>query len=53
MKISNGSICGDCKYFEHECYEEYCGEYCNCSSEEIKEIFYDSDEVKECIRFEE
>lgn len=54
MRIDDGGICSDCSYFEHDCWEEGCGENCNCDNKEIKEIFYEFDEViKECKCFKE
>lgn len=53
MKITD-SICGKCKYFEHECDDEWgCSEYCLHEDEKIHDRFYDLDEIKKCNGYEE
>jgi len=53
MRINDGDICNHCDNFEHECCgDDACGEWCNCDNEEVKEKFYDFDEViKDCKCF--
>lgn len=47
------SICKDCDNFEHECNEEFiCEENCFSKNKEVRERFYDTEEIKECEGFE-
>ena len=52
MRIYDESICNRCIHFEHECYEEYCGEWCNCNNQDVKDKFYNSEDIIiECKSF--
>lgn len=59
LKISNGSICRDCDYFEHECNVDFgggdygCTEHCEHNDANIRESFGDEDVIKECKGFKE
>jgi len=53
-RICDGSICGSCLNFEHECYEEYCGEWCMCENDDVENMFYDLNKpIIECKCFNE
>lgn len=56
MKIHG--ICADCKHFEHECYlpmgeDDYgCTEHCNHPIGQIRDLFYDLEDIESCEGFE-
>ena len=59
MRINDGSICSDCKHFEHECDvpigedDFQCIELCNHPNVDIAIKYHEiSDEIKECEGFE-
>ena len=53
MHITN-SICGDCKHFEHECFDEFCGERCTHPKARTREYFWDADDyIEKCGDFED
>ena len=48
------SICQSCDYFEHECYDEGCAEFCKNIKAEVKENFYNNDKpINECEGFKD
>lgn len=52
MKLFEDSICKSCMNFEHECYDDYCAEWCNCEDESIRDGFFDDDkEILGCKYF--
>ncbi|MEW5569640.1 hypothetical protein [Rossellomorea marisflavi] len=54
MRINDGSICINCKYFDHDCdLENGCIEYCENSNENIRDSFLNDDiePIKECEGF--
>jgi hypothetical protein len=57
MRITDGSICDDCGYFEHECGipcddDCICYEYCKSPDDKIRDNFHkQTDKIKECKTF--
>lgn len=55
MRINDGSICGDCRNFEHECSNTDdwgCTEYCMSKDNDVAHFFYAYDEpVLQCKDF--
>lgn len=45
MRINDGSICGECLNFDHNCEEDYCWENCECKKDKVTDMFYDFDEI--------
>jgi hypothetical protein len=45
-------LCGDCKYFEHDCGIDICSEWCHHKSDKIADEFFDRDEIEECEGYE-
>lgn len=57
MRIDDGSICGECKNFIHECDymigEEYygCIEMCMNPKDKVQDNFNNADEIIDCESF--
>jgi len=50
VRINDGSICADCKHFDHECDSEWgCAENCYHTDEKVKELFVDDYDYEKVI----
>lgn len=55
MRVNDGSICSNCKHFEHVCdLDNGCLEQCDCNDKKVREIFAnDYDKIiTECSGYE-
>lgn len=51
MKVTS-SICGDCTHFDHDCNrDEVCTETCDHNNAKVKETFYATDKIENCVGF--
>lgn len=50
MRVNDGSICGECKHFEHDCdLDNGCMELCLHPNHEVVEIFVDDYDYEQVV----
>lgn len=50
MRINDGSICSNCKHFEHECdLDNGCIERCEHKDEKVHDIFVDNYDYEKVV----